>query len=58
VVNFGGEYRPTPALTILFQLNNLFDTAFDGERPTQNVTFFAPGVPRILWLGLRYAFGP
>ncbi len=29
----------------------------DGERPTRNATFYAPGAPRMIWVGLRYAFG-
>lgn len=84
VLNMGAEYRPTQALKILVQVNNVFDNEYetaaqlgatgftdtgsfiarpftgpiiDGERPTRNVTFFAPGAPRIIWVGVRYAFG-
>ncbi len=28
----------------------------DGERPTLGATFFAPGAPRLIWAGVRYAF--
>jgi outer membrane receptor protein involved in Fe transport len=28
----------------------------DGERPMRNATFYAPGVPRSLWVGVRYMF--
>ena len=29
----------------------------DGERPLEHATFYAPGAPRMLWLGVRVAFG-
>ena len=29
----------------------------DGERPLRHATFYAPGAPRTLWLGVSYAFG-
>lgn len=29
----------------------------DGERPVRNATFYAPGAPRMVWVGLRFAFG-
>jgi outer membrane receptor protein involved in Fe transport len=28
-----------------------------GELPQRGVTFFAPGAPRMVWAGVRYAFG-
>ncbi|NCT68631.1 MAG: TonB-dependent receptor [Rhodanobacteraceae bacterium] len=30
----------------------------DGERPLVHATFYAPGAPRLFWLGLRYTFAP
>ena len=29
----------------------------DGERPLLHATFYAPGAPRMLWLGVRVSFG-
>jgi outer membrane receptor protein involved in Fe transport len=29
----------------------------DGERPLVHAAFYAPGAPRMLWLGVRVAFG-
>ena len=29
----------------------------DGERPLLHATFYAPGAPRMLWLGVRVTFG-
>ena len=29
----------------------------DGEHPVRNATFYAPGAPRMVWVGLRYSFG-
>jgi outer membrane receptor protein involved in Fe transport len=29
----------------------------DGERPLRYATFYAPGAPRLFWVGLRYTFG-
>jgi outer membrane receptor protein involved in Fe transport len=29
----------------------------DGERPLVHSTFYAPGAPRMVWAGIRYAFG-
>jgi len=29
----------------------------DGERPLVHATFYAPGAPRMLWVGVRVAFG-
>lgn len=29
----------------------------DGERPLAHATFYAPGAPRLFWVGLRYEFG-
>lgn len=29
----------------------------DGERPLVHATFYAPGAPRLFWVGVRYAFG-
>lgn len=28
----------------------------DGERPMRNATFYGPGAPRAVWIGVRYAF--
>jgi outer membrane receptor protein involved in Fe transport len=28
----------------------------DGERPTQGVTFYAPGAPRLFWGGVKFSF--
>jgi outer membrane receptor protein involved in Fe transport len=28
----------------------------DGERPTRNATFYAPGAPRLFWVGVKYGF--
>ena len=30
--------------------------AVDGQFATQQATFYAPGAPRLFWLGLRYTF--
>jgi outer membrane receptor protein involved in Fe transport len=84
VFNLGADYRPTRALKLFVQVNNLFDsryysaaqlgsTGFDaqggfvarpfngpvigGERPALGATFYAPGAPREISAGLRYAFG-
>lgn len=29
----------------------------DGERPLLHATFYAPGAPRLFWVGVRYEFG-
>ena len=29
----------------------------DGERPLVHATFYAPGAPRSLWVGVSYTFG-
>ncbi len=29
----------------------------DGERPLLHATFYAPGAPRSVWVGVNYAFG-
>ncbi len=29
----------------------------DGERPLRGATFYAPGAPRLFWVGVRYTFG-
>ena len=29
----------------------------DGERPLVHATFYAPGAPRMVWLGVRVVFG-
>jgi outer membrane receptor protein involved in Fe transport len=29
----------------------------DGERPLLNATFYAPGAPRSVWVGMNYSFG-
>ena len=83
VLNLNADWKPTPAVTVFVQVNNLLDhayssaaqlgaTAFDanghfvarplpahgnGDRPLVSSTFYAPGAPRSVYLGLRYAFG-
>ena len=34
-----------------------FPTVIAGERPLVHATFYAPGAPRMLWLGVRIALG-
>ena len=34
-----------------------FPVNAEGERPLRHSTFFAPGAPRTVWVGVRYAFG-
>jgi outer membrane receptor protein involved in Fe transport len=83
IFNLGANYRMTPQLQLLAQVNNVFDTRyntaaqlgptgfdangnfqarpFGGSNadgfPVQQSTFFAPGAPRLIWVGLRYSFG-
>lgn len=83
VLNLNADWKPTPAVTVFVQVNNLLDhrystaaqlgaTAFDangnfvarplpangnGDWPLVSSTFYAPGAPRSVYLGLRYAFG-
>lgn len=82
VFNLGGNYRVTPQLQLLAQINNVFDrqyntaaqlgaTGFDANGnfaarplggsgadgyPLVQSAFYAPGAPRQIWVGLRYAF--
>jgi outer membrane receptor protein involved in Fe transport len=82
IFNLGGNYRVTPQLQLLAQVNNVFDTrystaaqlgptGFDANGnfaarslggssadgfPVQQSTFYAPGAPRLIWVGLRYVF--
>lgn len=35
----------------------LFAQNAEGEYPLRHSTFFAPGAPRTVWLGVRYSFG-
>lgn len=83
VLNLNADWRPSPALTLFVQVNNLLDhrystaaqlgaTAFDangnfvarplpananGDWPLVSSTSYAPGAPRSVYVGLRYAFG-
>ena len=83
VLNLSIDYKPTAALKLFAQVNNLFDrrystaaqlgaAAFDangnfvarpfpanaeGDRPLVHSTFYAPGAPRTVWVGLRWQFG-
>jgi len=34
-----------------------FPANADGDRPVRHATFYAPGAPRTVWVGLRYTFG-
>ncbi len=82
IFNLGGNYRVTPQLQLLAQVNNVFDTQYSSAAqlgstgfdangnfaaralggssadgfPVQQSTFYAPGAPRLFWLGLRYVF--
>ena len=83
VLNLNADWRPTPAVTVFVQVNNVLDrpystaaqlgaTAFDanghfvarplpahanGDWPLVSSTFYAPGAPRNIYLGMRYTFG-
>ena len=81
VMNLGLEWRPTPALKLFAQVNNLFDREYstaaqlgptgfndagaiqgrpfpanaNGDRPVRHATFYAPGAPRTVWVGLKFS---
>lgn len=71
VLNWSGSYKATARLQLLANVNNLFDRrystagqlgpeAFDASGGFRNsadtsTTFYAPGAPRNVWLGLRYS---
>ena len=81
--NLGANYRATPQMEFIVQVNNVFDTQYNTAAqlgatgfdanvnyaaralggsssagfPVQQSTFFAPGAPRLIWVGLRYVFG-
>jgi outer membrane receptor protein involved in Fe transport len=72
--NLGANYRVTPKLQLMAQINNVFDTQYNtaaqlgptgfdangnfaAPSPVPQSTFYAPGAPRMMWIGLRYTFG-
>ncbi len=71
VLNWSGSYKATARLQLLANVNNLLDRrystagqlgvqAFDASGAYRNsdatgTTFYSPGAPRNVWLGLRYS---
>jgi len=73
VVNLRTSYRFTPIVSVFARVNNVFDHQYYsggqlGERYVNQqgfkeseelaTTFFAPGAPRMAWLGVRIDFEP
>ena len=72
VINLSGSYKPTSQLKLFANVSNLFDRQYytagqlgpyaitpnGGYRNsnTMGTTFYTPGAPRMIWVGVRYNF--
>jgi outer membrane receptor protein involved in Fe transport len=73
IFNLSAQYQPSASLKLFASVKNLFDRKYytagllgpyavlpgGGYRNSDSVgtTFYTPGAPRAIWLGLRYEFG-